>query len=185
MLLPETIQLTWLRSFCAAVSIWALIITGVFCRQWDLGFVWPASGLFLMCAAGVIWPRLLIWPYRGWIKLSRLYAQFAEIAVLRLAFGLVCVPVGLCTSPPVEVHRPCSRGTLWQPRNGTNPIGEIGTKRNTGWFTHSNWIVRYVSSSWHSGQMWRMALLPFLLLTRAFQSSAPELLIPEHSYTLF
>ena len=182
-LLPPCPQRAWLRSFWASVCLLAAAFVGTLAWLYGTEFLWIEAAVGVLFASGMIAPHLLVWPYRAWNKLARLFAGYAEALVLRISFFTVCVPAGWSGSQ-IRVKRPLSQGTLWLSRESRKPVDQPLPARGNG-MRDEGWIARYMAWAWQSGEIWRLALLPFLLLLFALQSREQESTVPENIYTLF
>lgn len=182
-LLPSRPQRAWLRSFWASVCLLGAALVGTLAWLYRTEFLWLTAAIGVFFAVGMIAPHLLVWPYRAWNKLARLYAGYAEALVLRISFFTVCVPAGWAGSR-IRVKRPPPEGTLWLPRESQNPVDQPFPTQKSG-MRDESWVARYMAWAWQTGEVWRLGLLPFLLLLSTLQSTEQDLTVPENTYTLF
>jgi hypothetical protein len=180
---PHTHERAWLRSFWASVCLFGTAFVGILGWLYGIEFLWLAVAVGVLFAAGMIVPHLLVWPYRAWNKLARLYAGYAEGLVLRISYFTVCVPAGWAASQ-IRVKQPPLEGTLWLPRESQKPVDQPFSAQGNG-MRDKSWIARYTVWAWQSGEIWRLAFLPMLLLLSALHSKEEESTVPENIYTLF
>jgi hypothetical protein len=182
LLLPSNLQRAWLRSFLAAVCLLATLLVAALAWLYGAKWLWLTAAVALLCAAGMIAPRWLVWPYRAWNKVARFYAALAEALVLKIAFFMVCVPAGWAKSR-MNLERAPSNATYWRARENPTSTASSMVQRKGG--KAEGWIARYIAWAKHSGQHWRLALLPYLIVLGALQSEEKESAVPENIYTLF
>jgi hypothetical protein len=140
--------------------------------------------LVLLTLYGIVWPQRVVWPYRAWNKLARIYAHAAEYVVLRLCYWTVIVAGGW-TGTQCRLARPGVEESMWVSRQSLQPSrykqlhsgpgGESGER---------NWILRYITWAWWSHQLWLLALLPFLCILLWLEEEE-EVVVQESIYTLF
>jgi hypothetical protein len=183
-LLPSNPQRAWLRSFWVAVCLLAASI--VFASAWlyRTELLWLIVAVGCAFAVGMSRPGLLVQPYRLWNRLARLYAGYAELIVLRIAFLAVCVPAGWIGTR-IHVKRPPTKGTLWLSRDCQKPDGRPISARRSNRVQPQGWVGRYVAWAWESKERWRLMLLPYLLVLAALKSPEQKVTVPENIYTLF
>ena len=84
------------------------------------------------------------------------------------------------------MDRPPAEESLWLPRQSLASTSDKTLQTKVGGREPADgWIVRYVTWVLESREVWRLFLLPFLLLLFLLQSSEEELTVPENTYTLF
>lgn len=83
-------------------------------RPWFVGV-----GLALV-VLGAIWPRALVWPNRGWMKLAELLARIVTPIILGVVFFLIVTPIGVV-----------KRMTGW------DPLGRRAGRRDSYWVPYS------------------------------------------------
>jgi len=84
-----------LRKF-AIVLFFAFEISGllIFWRRGDAGLVLCGIGLaFLLC--GLASPKLLFYPYKGWMRLSLILGFLMNHLILLLMYYLIVTPIGI------------------------------------------------------------------------------------------
>jgi hypothetical protein len=180
-LLPPNPQRAWLRSFWAAGCLVGAMLVGTLACLYGAKWLSLAAVIVILFTAGTIAPHWLVRPYRAWNKLARLYARYAERLVLRIAFTTVCVPAGWA-APRIQVRRPASEGSLWLARQKQTSIDQARGKNDKPTET---WVARYLAWARQSREIWRLALLPFLIVLAALHSTEQESTVPENIYTLF
>ena len=183
-LLPPTPQRVWLRSFWAAGCLVGAMLVGTLACLYGATWLSLAAVIVILFAAGMIAPHWLVWLYRAWNKLARLYARYAERLVLRIAFTTVCVPAGWAGSR-IQVRRPPSEGSLWLARKKQTSIDRSSQAQGKKDKPTETWVARYIAWARQSREIWRLALLPFLIVLAALHSSEQESTVPENIYTLF
>jgi len=84
-----------LRKFSIILFI-AFAILGVliFLRKGDAGLVLGGTGLAFLLS-GLIIPKLLIYPYKGWMGLSSIIGLLMNHLILSLLYYLVLTPIGI------------------------------------------------------------------------------------------
>lgn len=174
----------WLRSFWLSLGLVATALVALLSLLDRIrSLPWAAALVFLLLP-GLLWPQTVIWPYRAWNKLARVYAGFVETVLLRICYFTILVPTSRMGTR-LRLERPQPEQSLWQARQSLGVHankGLHGRSGRTGQGDH--WISRYLAWAWSSGQQWRLALLPFLLLL-SWLGAEDELALPENLYTLF
>jgi hypothetical protein len=182
--LPPRPQRAWLQSFWLALSLMQATLIAVLSWLYGTQFlVWEAVAALLLIP-GMIWPEILAWPYRAWNKLARTHAGFAEALILKVSFLTIIVPTAWVGSN-LRLDRPQFETSLWVPRQSLPAAACKELQSMTGESHRDNWIARYVTWACRSRQMWRLALLPFLVLLSWFQTQEEDMALPENIYTLF
>jgi hypothetical protein len=79
----------------------------------------PGAVGALLALSGVVWPRALVYPNRGWLLLSEALAWVSTRAVLGLLFFLVLTPLGAWRRwrgwDPLDRRAPTTRASFWYP----------------------------------------------------------------------
>jgi hypothetical protein len=182
---PVHPQRAWLRSFWLALGMVECACVMVFCWLYGTRYLFGIAVVAMALLLGLLWPHLLIWPYRAWNKIARFYLGIVESFVLNICFFTVIVPAGWAGSH-LNIDRPGVEQSLWLTRQfeSTDISGKPCDSSGSG-MEKKYWISRYVSWAYHSRQSWALALLPFLLLLSWLGESEPAQPVPENIYTLY
>ena len=183
-LLPPNPQRAWLRSFWAAGCLIGAMLIGTLAYLYSAKWLLLAAVVVILFTAGMIAPHWIVRPYRAWNKLARLYSRYAERLVLRIAFITVCVPAGWA-APRIQVSRPASEGSLWLARQKQTSIDRSVQARGKKDKPMETWAARYITWARQSREIWRLVLLPFLIVLAALQSEEQNSTVPDNIYTLF
>jgi hypothetical protein len=173
-----------LRAFWLTMSVWgglgtALLVPLDVVSRLAVGVLVAA----LIVLGAWLCPRDAKALYRLWARASRLHARITRLVLLRLCHGVVFVAVGRAGST-LKLAPPRPDESLWVPRstlasaayrsqfeatNGTSPVGP--------WMATATWSMR-------SGNLWTLALVPFLALIAALETEDRQR-FPAGIYTLF
>jgi hypothetical protein len=177
-------------------------------RAWLTGFGLCASAMtfsgfavialreksFFICGVGAcltvavalaahLWPWAWTLPYRAWNKLAKHYGDIARLYFLGLCY-LIVSAVGLA-GPSKDFTRDPRFGSGWISRKSSSePISNSRVQGDDTKALKRGWIRTYVLWAIQSGQIWRCALLPFLILLSMLGSDERSH-VPTQTYTLF
>lgn len=186
-LLPINTRLATLRAFWAILSVMlGLILTLL--TLGSLGVKSIAAGALLaivMFSLVFVQKRLILPLYRGWN--DRLVLPFMNLSrqtVVRLCYFIIFVAVGSAGSR-LGLKRSRSSGSFWTPRTSLDfdayrAAGLDGAMTKP----RSGWVRNYVSWAMESGNLWSIALLPFLTVLGWISAPAEEK-VASNIYTLF
>jgi hypothetical protein len=182
-LLPNP-RRAWLTSFGLLISMMSMLGFAAWAwyrQSFSLFGVGVGLSVALVLSAR-LWPGAWTVPYRAWNKMGRHYGEFARLYFLWLCY-LTISAVGM-PGPSENFTRNASAGSGWiarQPVPGPKSRDvqeEMNGQVNRGWIrAYAVWAIR-------SGQLWRFALLPFLILLWTLDTD-DESHVPSKTYTLF
>jgi len=181
--LPNTLRRAELRSFCLALCAIAVILLTTI-TGFSLKVLY--AGAVIICATliGLVAPGLVRIPYRIWNKAAKLYARFASIYIMVVAFHLVVQVMGTMTSSR-QMLRSTNLSSFW------NPLGSVSARSYASQHLSgdelpdkASWPLNYLFWSWRTRNIPAMFLLPFLMMISVFQSEY-EASKPSDIYTLF
>lgn len=108
-----------LRKFGFFVGCVLLLIYGavMFFLDKTLHLTTPVTGIALILL-GLIFPRLLLWPYYVWMGLALVLGSIVSPVFLAILFFVFLTPIGVLKR---FFHRPQKRGanTYWLPHDGS------------------------------------------------------------------
>lgn len=130
-----------------------------------------------------LWPWAWTLPYRAWNRLGRHYGDVARLYLLGLCYVIVSA-VGLA-GPSKDFTRDPRFGSGWIFRkSGSEPASNGRVQGDDTMALKRGWLRTYVLWAIQSGQIWRCALLPFLVLLSMLESDERSQ-VPTQTYTLF
>lgn len=181
--LPNALRRGELRSFCLAVSVTTLMTLALLVGfSWM--FVYAAAPILCICLIGLLLPGLVRIPYRIWNKSSKLYARFASVYIMTIAFHLIVRLVGL-TVLSKRCSEPSPLSSSWVSR-GPNPVPAYTSQYETSddFSVHAPWPAGFLAWAWRTGNIASMFLLPFLMIVSVLQSEEEAPRVAD-IYTLF
>jgi hypothetical protein len=138
---------------------------------------------FALAVSACLWPGIWIGPYRGWNKMSRHYGEFARLYLLGQCYMIVSA-VGML-GPSREFVRDASSGSGWVARNSVSKVmAETRVRADETGGKNPQWVRAYALWVNGTGQWWRFALLPFMMLLSTFDID-DRTNVPTKTYTLF
>jgi hypothetical protein len=185
-LLPATHRRAMLRSFWLIICFLTGLVTAIV--AWSLGWPWPvgiALSVGALLASLVLIQENVVWFfYRAWNVFVKMFAAIARQIATWVCYFIVFGVVGRAGSHfPLIASR--ASGSFWIKRDllahnalRESPAANIGTPRRLGWIRdYFRWTI-------HSGNVWAITLLPFLVILQT--CSKPQAETKEFNiYTLF
>jgi hypothetical protein len=180
--LPNALRRGEQRSFCIAVSTIALtvlpLITG-----FSVMLGYAAGAIVCACIVGLVFPRLIRIPYRIWNKSAKLFARFACMYLIIIAFHLVLRPAAILKSRWAHSKRKStSSWVLKDP--GSARTYETQYQMPDGLSVLAPWPLAFLSWAWRTADIPAMFLLPFLMMISFLQLEEEGSQISD-IYTLF
>lgn len=175
----------WLTSFGLVVS--GMILLGfVLAASYHQSMSLFGGGACLTVAlvlSASLWPWVWTIPYRAWNKMGRHYGEIARFYLLGLCYVIVSA-IGVA-GPSKDFTRNARSGSGWIERElGPRLTGEGRLQHEQNAQLGRGWIRAYTLWAMRSGQLWRLALLPFLILLSTLDLDE-ESHVPTKTYTLF
>lgn len=183
--LPRFPNRTILRSFAYGLAgVVGSVVAGV---AWIVGAPgWPVWGVavgLLPAGVGRVAPERLLRVYRGWDALAELVHRAARLAASALCFAIVTV------ASPAGTRL---RWTATAGESGWAPRGTVPSEAYPSEFRlpsrdgepDAGWVRKLASWGSRSGNLWVVALLPYLFLLRILRGREAGSL-DERIYTLF
>lgn len=186
MMLPSPPRRGSVRSFWLVISVLAGSLSGALAAVF-LSAQWFVMGLVLVpmiALPGLVWPRAVSGVYEAWNGVAGFYCRAARVLVKGICFYLVLAPANW-TSSSLRLRRPPSGQSLWTPRR-TLPAMTYGSQYDGGGgdSLRTGWILRLLSWTVRSGNIWALSLLPFMVMLSALETDE-EISFPSNIYTLF
>lgn len=183
--LPPVRRVT-LQSFWLAICLFGGLLLGSLLSLL-VSFSWALCGAgiaVVLALPGLLWPQMMVLPYRVWNRLAREVARFASLILMSTCFYIVLVAVGRAGSTLNLAHS-MAPPSSWVPRDTLAPTTypyQHGIPTNDS--RSRGWIASLVSWGRASGNLWVCCLVPFLILLSVF-ASEQESNVPTDIYTLF
>ena len=185
-ILPTPPRRAWLISFWLTLTIGSGLLMGIF----FLLFLSPSwaflaiIGIFATAPIGFVRQRVVSSVYRFWNRLAFHVCRFAELILTAICFFFIFAAVGLIGSK-LQITRPTVHRSQWRPRKTLPARGyvhqyeSLSEKPLGAW-----WIRNYLSWARHTGNLWAVPLLPFLILLRMVGQDRNTKFV-SNIYTLF
>jgi len=185
-LLPTPPRRAWLISFWLTLTMGSGLLIGIF----FLLFLSPnwaflaIIGIFATALIGVVRQRIVSSVYRFWNRLASHVCRLAQLIFSAICFFFIFAAVGLMGSK-LQVTRPAVHRSQWRPRNTLSPCGYVHQYESlTEKSLRTGWIRNYLSWARHTGNLWAVPLLPFLILLRIVEPDKKTEFV-SNIYTLF
>ena len=186
LLLPLTHRRAMLRSFWLIMCFLAGLVTAIV--AWSLGWQWPVGIAFsvgALLAALLVVHENLVWSfYRAWNVIARTFVAVSrQVATWLLYFVVFGVVSRVGSHFPLTV--PGSSCSSWIERR----LSDHNVRRESPAADAESpgrlaWMHDYFRWATHSGNVWAITLLPFLVILRI--CSKPQTESKEFNiYTLF
>jgi len=175
-----------LRSFSVLIGAFGalLIVAFLFLSGTDSPLSLGAALGFVLSLPGLLWPKVMSWPYRAWNKLALEFARWSGLLLMVISFYIVLVAVGR-TGSYLKLHQPDSDESSWVPRQTLAPKAYQAQYPNTARLPlETGFVFPFVSWAVRSGNFWACFLFPFIWLFSALDSPR-EHDLPSDIYTLF
>jgi hypothetical protein len=167
-LLPTTHRRAMLRGFWITISAIGGLMIGalahLFGSSWAIG-----TGIFaaVLLLALVFIQEAFVWRlYRGWNRLLvRPFTAIVQHVITRLCYFIIFVAVGRAGSR-LPVTASSSQNSFWTERDlqAQTDLGSASVR--VGFVPEHGWVRGYCSWARTSGNIWAIALLPFLMILR-------------------
>ena len=176
MRLPEPPRRAHLRAFWLAVSAMLGAIGAAAASWWSVPHpvAVPVTASIILAAAGVMATNAVRPVYRLWNALSRRAARAARPVVAALCYFVIFVIVGM-GGTKLERGRSTASTSKWVKRSA-GPHD----RRAAG----ESWTAGYIGWARHTGNVWALVLLPFLIVL-SMLTEDDTVALPVHIYTLF
>jgi hypothetical protein len=175
-----------LRSFSVLIGAFgALLISAFlfFSGTHSPSTLGVASG-FVLSFPGLLWPKVMCWPYRAWNKLALELARWSGLILMAISFYIVLVAVGRAGSS-LKLNQSDSDESLWIPRQTLVPKAYQAQYPNSARPPlETGFVFPFISWAVRSGNFWACFLFPFIWLFSALDAR-PENDLPGDIYTLF
>lgn len=185
--LLSTPRQAWLTGFGLCASAMSLLLSAVAALHQQSFSVFGAGVCLALVLAlsACLWPWIWTWPYRAWNRLGRHYGDVARLYLLGLCY-LIVSAVGLA-GPSKDFTRDPRFGSGWISRKSSSePTSNGRVQGDDTKALKRDWVRTYVLWAIQSGQIWRCALLPFLILLSMLESDErSHVPVPTQTYTLF
>lgn len=171
-------------SFAVTLSLFpGVLLAVILC--W-CGFV-PWLLCAVGCAGALLLAQLIALPLAGalydlWNRLARRCVRPLRIVIAGICYFVVVAVVGLAVAR-LEVRKNRQDPSQWRAKGTLPPRQYASTFAGEG-IAGRCWIRSYLRWSVESGNLWAVALLPFLVLL-AWLGEEEEAAFPANIYTLF
>jgi hypothetical protein len=181
--LPSGLRRAELRGFCVAASGIMLFALFLVCGP-SMSFVYAGAAIAPLSASGMIYPSLLIIPYRIWNKCAKLYARFAQISLMAIAYHFIVRIVGLMALS--GQFKPARSGiSAWVPRRTITVLAYDSQYEAPDHLSiHAPWTAGFVSWARRTPNVWAVCLLPFMILVSILEPEEEREQVSD-IYTLF
>lgn len=174
------------RSFwlVASVALGATTGTSVWLLARPHGFIVGASLAGGTALAGWLWPQLVSAAYDAWNRLARFVGRGARAALLAICYFVVLRAVGK-RGERFDVGRPTEGGSHWVERKSlvAEAYGMQFNAPSNGTVA-GGWLRSYLVWAARAGNLWAVALLPFLAGIAVLEEDETQSLSATN-YTLF
>jgi hypothetical protein len=185
LILPSQLWRAWLLSFWLVISVMSGLVFGILAGL-CIAPLWSVVGVLATCilaVPGLVWPQVVMLPYRLWNRLARDFVRCARMILTAICFCIIIVVGRLGSS--MLVSRPSAGQSLWIPRGTLLPMAYASQHASaTVQPPRQSWIAQFLTWTVRSGNLWACCLLPFLLLLTVLEPEYEPHMLTD-IYTLF
>src|SRR5215470_15681379 len=111
-----------LRSFSILIGALGASLIGAILFFSGVHSSWSLTAAlgFAFSLPGLLWPKVMCWPYRAWNQLALEFARWSGLILMAISFYIVLVAVGR-TGSYLKLRQPKWDESLWEPRQSLPP----------------------------------------------------------------
>ena len=177
-----------LRSFW---TVLCAMVAGVSGSLWYLAlatsWIYATLGIFVsLVIPGLLYPRLVVWPYRAFNKLIKVFSHLTNVGLSLVCFLIISLAVGK-KGARLRLSLPNEDRPLWVARAAQthNTVGNM-SGMSLMKIPYESWSSQFIRMALESGNWWLCALLPYLNVVNLLgNNDNSSTTVPSRIYTLY